>query len=43
MIIQNKSPLFTWHFAKNLLYMRQTLKKMLAHLATTTILAIKDD
>jgi hypothetical protein len=43
MIIQNKSPLFTWHFTKNLLYMQQTLKKILAHLATTTILAIKDD
>lgn len=43
MIIQKKSPLFNWHFSKNLLYLQQTLKKMLAHLATTTILAINDD
>lgn len=43
MIIQNKSPLFNWHLAKNLLYLQQTLKKMLAHLATATILAINGD
>jgi hypothetical protein len=43
MIIQKKSPEINWYFSENLLYPRPTLKKMLAHLATATILAINDD